>query len=95
MHRKTAIDLEIERRIADRDRLLLRAQRSRGVTATATEVVPSAELMILVQRAAHLELALSRYLDEQWIRGATPEELMLNARDALEMNDDDVLRLEA
>ncbi len=51
--------------------------------------------MILVQRAAHLELALSRYLDEQWIRGATPEELMLNARDALEMNDDDVLRLEA
>ncbi len=95
MHRKTAIDLEIEHRIADRDRLLLRAQRSKNGAATVSETIPSAELLVLVQRAAHLELALSRYLDEEWIRGATPEELMLNARDALQMDEDDVLRLEA
>jgi hypothetical protein len=83
-YKKSAIDLEIERRIAERDRLLLRAQRGTSrPTPVANEVISSRDLLALVQRVAQLELALSRYLDPEWIRSATPDELMLNARDAL------------
>ncbi|MEP6689696.1 MAG: hypothetical protein ABJD07_01000 [Gemmatimonadaceae bacterium] len=88
MRNKTSVDLEIERRIAERDRLLLRAQRKVGGAAPiASELMPSTELLAFVQRIAHLELALSRYLDAAWIAAASTEELILNARDALEVGE--------
>jgi hypothetical protein len=86
---KKHIDLEIERHIAERDKLLLRAQRSSRPTPTSNEIVSSRELMALVQRVAHLELALSRYLDKKWLRSASTAELLLNAREALEVGEDD------
>jgi hypothetical protein len=85
-YKKSAIDLEIERRIAERDRLLLRAQRGASrSTPLSNEVISPRDLLALVQRVAQLELALTRYLDPEWLASATADELMLNARGALEL----------
>lgn len=80
MNRKTSRDVEIERRIVERDRLL---SGSHGVVGRAAPPsTPVGDARVETQLRL-LREGLARFLDEEWVRHATPEELAAHARAVL------------
>jgi hypothetical protein len=83
--RKEQVAAEIERKIAERDRLWAHAQGPRA--PTGLEVIQSsvtaAERDRLMARVEVLEEGLARYLDPDWLAQATVAELAAHARAVL------------
>jgi hypothetical protein len=85
VYKKPGKDDDIEKRINERDKLLARLQRRlrRTPPGGMTAEFVTTQFLAITDKSVRLEAALSRYLDEAWVRKATPEELIEHARHAL------------
>lgn len=86
MSKKRDMHDEIERHIEQRDRLLAFAQRrpEREHDRERLELTILSEQQRMAERLALMEEALRLIADEEWLRRATSQELLLVARAALE-----------
>jgi hypothetical protein len=83
--RREWVAAEIERRIAQRDRLWAHVQGARRGAGldVVEETIAAAANQRLASRVETLEEGLARYLDPEWVATATPAELTAHARDVL------------
>ena len=76
---------EIERRIAQRDRLWAHVQGPRAAADpdASHRTVDASNIHRLARRVEVLEEGLSRYLDAEWVANASTAELVAHARGVL------------
>jgi len=82
---KLDVNAEIERRIAERDRLLARAQRLSVKSTEMPAVAPLApiEFASLGERVVALEKALANLADPSWVADCSIDQIVAHARQAL------------
>ncbi|MFN2398895.1 MAG: hypothetical protein ABR543_09705 [Gemmatimonadaceae bacterium] len=85
MYKRPSKNDEIEKRIAERDKLLARLQRRlrRTPPEGMTAEFVTTQFIAVTDKAVRMEAALAKFLDEKWVSNASVQEIVAHARSAL------------